>query len=97
MIHRLNIKTAAPFSVSDAHGLISDLDDAVDLAEEIADFMGLYRVEAPTEQAIALAAVLDRAGRELAGRSRGSADRKDLRPHVVALHELEHDGDSPGA
>jgi uncharacterized protein Yka (UPF0111/DUF47 family) len=93
VIHHLNVKAATPFAVEDAHALISELDDVVDLAEEVADFMGLYNIEASTEQAIALASVLQRAGRELAA-AMGSLRRPhDFRPHVVALYELEHEGD----
>lgn len=64
VIQHLNVKAATPIPVSDAHELISELDDVVDLAEEVADFMGLYRIEAATEQAIALASVLEQAGRD---------------------------------
>jgi uncharacterized protein len=65
----------------------------VDLAEEVGDFMGLYNIEAPTEQAIALAGVLQKAGRELAS-AMGSLRRPpDLRPHILSLYELEHEGD----
>ena len=40
VIHHLNVKGATPFSVSDAHELISELDYVIDLAEEMADFTG---------------------------------------------------------
>jgi uncharacterized protein len=93
VMHHLNVKAATPFPVSDAHALISQLDDVVDLAEEVADFMGLYRVEAATEQAIALASVLHRAGRELAAALESLRRPESLRPHIVALYELEHEGD----
>jgi uncharacterized protein Yka (UPF0111/DUF47 family) len=93
VIHHLNLRAATPFSGADAHVLVSELDDVVDLAEEVADFMGLYRIEAPTEHAIALAEVLSRAGRALAA-ALGSLRRPhDLRPHIVSIHELEHEGD----
>jgi uncharacterized protein len=93
VMHHLNMRAATPFAVADAHVLASELDDVVDLAEEVADFMGLYRIEAATEQAIALAGVLSRAGRELAA-ALGSLRRlQDLRPHLLAIHELEHEGD----
>ena len=62
VIQHLNLKAAVPFASSDAHRLISDLDDVVDFAEEVADFMGLYRVEAPTDQAIQLASTLRACG-----------------------------------
>ena len=93
VIQHLNVKAATPFAVSDAHDLISELDDVVDLAEEVADFMGLYRIEAATEQAIALASVLEQAGRELAAALTRLRRPVDLRPHIVALYELEHEGD----
>ena len=93
VIQHLNVKAATPFSAADAHELISELDDVVDLAEEVADFMGLYRIEAATEQAIALAAVLERAGSELATALTRLRRPADLRPHIVALQELEHEGD----
>jgi uncharacterized protein len=93
VIHHLNVKAATPFPVSDAHQLISALDDVVDLAEEVADFMGMYRIEAATEQAIALASVLERAGAELAAALSKLRRPLELRPHVVALDELEHEGD----
>jgi uncharacterized protein len=93
VIHHLNVKAATPFPVADAHELISELDDVVDLAEEVADFMGLYRIEAATEQAIELAGVLERAGAEL-GAALGRLRRpRDLRPHILALRDLEHEGD----
>jgi uncharacterized protein len=93
VIHHLNTRAATPFPVADAHMLISQLDDVVDLAEEVADFMGLYRIEAPTEQAIALADVLSLAGRELAA-ALGSLSRpRDMRPQLASIQELEHEGD----
>jgi uncharacterized protein Yka (UPF0111/DUF47 family) len=93
VMQHLNVKAATPISVSDSHDLISELDDVVDLAEEVADFMGLYRIEAATEQAIALASVLEQAGRELAAALTKLRRPPDLRPHIVALSELEHEGD----
>jgi uncharacterized protein len=93
VMHHLNVKAATPFPVSDAHALISELDDVVDLAEEVADFMGLYRIEAATEQAIDLAEVLHRAGQELAASLESLRHPERLRPHIVAIQELEHEGD----
>jgi uncharacterized protein Yka (UPF0111/DUF47 family) len=93
VIHHLNVRAATPFPVADAHELISELDDVVDLAEEVGDFMGLYRVEAATEQAIALASVLRDAGRELAAALRLLRRPRDMRPHILALYALEQDGD----
>src|SRR5918996_1538712 len=93
VIHHLNVKAATPFPVADAHALISDLDDVVDLAEEVADFMGLYRIEAATEQSIELTNVLHQAGRELAAALESLRQPERLRPHIVAIQELGREGD----
>ena len=93
VMHHLNVRAATPFPVADAHVLISEVDDVVDLAEEVADFMGLYRIEAATEQAIALAGVLEQAGRELGAALATLRRPESLRPHIVALYQLEHEGD----
>jgi uncharacterized protein len=93
VMHHLNVKAATPFPVADAHALISQLDDVVDLAEEVADFMGLYRIEAATEQSIDLAEVLHRAGQELAAALDSLRHPERLRPHIVAIQELEREGD----
>jgi uncharacterized protein len=55
--------------------------------------MGLYRIEAATEQAIDLAEVLHRAGQELAAALESLRHPERLRPHIVAIQELEHEGD----
>src|SRR5215207_9490586 len=49
----------------DIIALASALDDIVDFIEEVADFLGLYRIEAPMEQAERLAAVLRDATRQI--------------------------------
>ena len=88
LIDHLNRKAATPFTAADAHKLISQVDDIVDLAEEVADYMGLYGIEAATEQAIALTSVLQKAGSEVAA-ALGSLRRPDELPaRVIALQEL---------
>ena len=43
------------------------MDDIVDFIEEIADFLGLFRIEAPTDQAQRMARVLHEATRQING------------------------------
>ncbi len=93
VIHHLNVKAAVPFPAADAHALISELDDVVDFAEEVADFMGLYRVEAPTDQAIELTRILHAAGTELAAALTTLHHLPGVHPHVVEVDRLEDDGD----
>ncbi|HEY1360427.1 MAG TPA: DUF47 family protein, partial [Thermoleophilaceae bacterium] len=73
--------------------LASRVDDVVDYAEEVADYLFLYKVEAPMEQAVALAEVLERAGAELAEALGQLQDVASLRPHVVEIGRLEDEGD----
>src|ERR1044072_2507245 len=65
IIHRLNSTFVTPFDREDIIALASSLDDIVDFVEEIADFLGLYRIEAPMDQAVRLAGVLHEAARQI--------------------------------
>lgn len=77
----------------DGHRLATAIDDVVDFAEQAADELVLYRVEAPMEQAAVLADVLVRATDELAG-ALGCLERDDaLTAHLLAVHRLEDEGD----
>jgi uncharacterized protein Yka (UPF0111/DUF47 family) len=65
IIHHLYARSATPLDRDDVLSLASRLDDVVDLTEEVGDFLALYRVEAPMEQAIQLADVLYASGQEV--------------------------------
>jgi uncharacterized protein len=69
----------------DALALATELDDVVDYTEEAADFLALYNVEAPMEQAIKLTAVLRGAGREIAASLSALGQLSELRPHLVEI------------
>src|ERR1700709_1118526 len=58
IIDRLNHTFVTPIDREDILALASSLDDIVDYTEEVADYLGLYKIEAPMEQAISLARVL---------------------------------------
>jgi uncharacterized protein len=93
IVHHLHSRLAVPFERSDVLALASGLDDVVDYAEEAADFLGLYRVEAPMDQAIALADTLGAAGHEV-GRALASLDdMKAAKPHLHEIKRLENEGD----
>src|SRR3954453_15914502 len=51
IIQPLNSTFAPPIDREDIFALASGMDDIVDFTEEVADFLGLYRIEAPMEQA----------------------------------------------
>src|ERR671926_1307691 len=67
IIQRLNSTFVKPIDREDIFALASSLDDIVDFVEETSDFMGLYRIEAPMDQAQAMARVLHEAARQIHG------------------------------
>jgi predicted phosphate transport protein (TIGR00153 family) len=93
IIHRLNATSVTPLDREDIYALASALDDIVDYAEEVADYLGLYQVEAPMASAQALAGILREACRnvdEALTRLRGM---RDLNSFFVEINRLENDGD----
>jgi uncharacterized protein Yka (UPF0111/DUF47 family) len=91
--HHLHARPVVPFEHSDVLILASGLDDVVDYTEEAADFLGLYRVDAPMDQAIALSDTLAAAGREVAAALRLLGDLPSAVPHLVEIKRLENEGD----
>jgi uncharacterized protein Yka (UPF0111/DUF47 family) len=84
---------AANLDPADVHALTGALDDVVDLAEEAADRLGLYGVEAPMEPAQELAGVLVGAADEVAVSLSELRDGADISPHLVEIHRLENEAD----
>ncbi len=93
ILHALYSTTVTPLDREDIHSLASALDDALDLTEEAADFLGLYKIEAPMEQGVELTGVLRDCGRELAAALENLTALDELGPHVAAIDRLEDEGD----
>jgi uncharacterized protein len=94
IMQRLNLNGAhRSVNHADAYELARALDDIVDHAEETADWLGLYRIEAPMEQAEQLADVLVGASGAVAGALESLRTGKDLAPRLVEIHQLENEGD----
>jgi predicted phosphate transport protein (TIGR00153 family) len=93
IIQRLNQTFVTPIDREDIYNLASALDDIVDLIEEVSDFLGLYRIEAPMAQAQELARILHHASRELAQAIPRLRTFRDLSHHTVEINRLENDGD----
>jgi uncharacterized protein Yka (UPF0111/DUF47 family) len=77
----------------DVYELVHALDDIVDHAEEAADSLGLYGIEATMEQAEELADVLARAAEAVLQALVHLHTGEDLNGNLVQIHELENDGD----
>ena len=94
IIDRLNHTFVTPIDREDILALASALDDIVDYTEEVADYLGLYRIEAPMDQAISLAHVLNLSCQEI-----GKAIpllhgfKREISQHTVEVNRLENEGD----
>jgi hypothetical protein len=93
IIDRMNHTSVTPIERADILALASAIDDVVDYVEEVADYLGLYKIEAPMEQSIRLARVLADATDQVSQalhELRGSAD---ITRHTVEVNRLENEGD----
>ena len=93
IVQRVNTTFVTPIDGEDIYGLATQLDDIVDFTEETADFMGLYKIEAPMEQAQAMADVLVQSCEQLAAALADLRGFKDLDRYWIEIHRLENDGD----
>src|SRR4051794_10257049 len=93
IIQRLNQTFVTPIDREDILALASALDDVVDFTEEVADYLGLYKIEAPMDQAQQLAKVLHQASRQIAQAMPRLRGFKDISHYTVEINRLENDGD----
>jgi uncharacterized protein len=93
VIQRLNQTSVTPIDREDILQLSSALDDIVDYTEEVADYLGLYKIEAPMAQAQRLAGVLRDATRQIAAAIPMMRGFEDISDRMVAVHRLENEGD----
>ncbi len=93
MIQRLNSTFVTPIDREDILALASGLDDIVDLTEEVADYLGLYKIEAPMEQAQRQAHILLEAARAVAECMPRLRGFQDISHYTVEINRLENDGD----
>jgi hypothetical protein len=91
---RLNHSDATPIAREDILSLCSALDDIVDYTEEVADYLGLYRIEAPMDQAIRLAGVLKAATHQIAEAIPELRASQDISSYTVEINRLENEGDA---
>jgi predicted phosphate transport protein (TIGR00153 family) len=93
IVQRLNQTFVTPIDREDILELASALDDIVDFTEEVADYLGLYKVEAPMEQAQRQAHILMQACRQICEAMPRMRDFKDISHYTVEIHRLENEGD----
>ena len=93
IIQRLNQTFASPIDREDILALASAMDDVVDYTEEVADYLGLYRIEAPMDQAIKLTGVLKASGRQIAEAVPRLRGFRDVSRFTLEVRRLENEGD----
>jgi hypothetical protein len=93
IVQRLNTTFVTPIDREDIYGLATQMDDIVDYTEEAADFLGLYKIEAPMAQAQALTKVLVGACEQLAAALSRLREMKGLEGYWIEIHRLENEGD----
>ena len=93
IVRRLNVEPPRSLDSADVYALATQLDDIIDDIEEAADFMGLFAIEAPMEQAHVLSNILARSCEQVSGLLSDLRGFKDLEPYWVEIHRLENEGD----
>lgn len=93
IINRLNSTFVTPIDREDIYGLATKLDDVVDYIEEAADFLALYQIEAPMDQAQELTKILVSCCEQLALGLENLPSFRDLDQYWIEIHRLENDGD----
>jgi len=96
IIHRINgggRRRRSPLDRADVYELARALDDIVDFTEQTGDWLVLYGVEAPMEQAVGLCEVLVGSTEQVANALRGLRPGGDPAVALVEVHRLENEGD----
>ncbi len=93
IVQRVNTTFVTPIDGEDIYALATQVDDIVDFTEETADFLGLYKIEAPMDQAQGMVDVLVQACEQLAAALAALRDFKDLERYWIEIHRLENEGD----
>jgi uncharacterized protein len=93
IVRRLNVEPPKGVGSADLYALATQLDDIIDDIEEAADFMGLFKIEAPMEQAHALSVTLAQACEQISGLLTNLRGFNELEGYWVEIHRLENEGD----
>src|SRR5947209_16165945 len=93
IMHRLNNTFVTPIDREDILALAKALDDIVDYTDEVADYMGLYKVQRPMREAVSLAKVLNEACGQIAEAIPRLRDFRDISHYTVEVNRLENEGD----
>ena len=91
--HKLESTFVTPFDREDIHQLISRLDDVIDFIEEVADTCLLYKIDAPTQPALAQAEIIVKQCEQIVRALERLKGFKNIGPYWIEIHRLENEGD----
>lgn len=89
----MNTQYVTPFDREDIQNLARAIDDVVDHAERASELLGLYRVEAPMEQAIEQCRLLVGATEHLSAALGNLRNMRGIQRHIAGIKSREDDGD----
>jgi predicted phosphate transport protein (TIGR00153 family) len=93
LIQLLNTQYVTPFDREDIFALATTLDDIVDHIDEATDLLDLYRIESTAAPAIEQCRILVGAAEHLADALRRLKGRTGAQEALIALKQLEDEGD----
>lgn len=98
LTHRILVRLQeAPGSAGllpeDGFALATAVDDIIDHAEQTADMMGIYGIEAPMEQAVAMSDVLVEATAQVSNALNAFQDSQALASALIEINRIEDEGD----
>jgi Phosphate transport regulator (distant homolog of PhoU) len=93
IIRRINTTFVTPFDREDIHTLASNLDDVLDHIEAAAEYLQLYRIDAPLPQMTSQANTLALAAAKTYEAMPRLRKMKDLEDYWVEINRLENEGD----
>jgi hypothetical protein len=94
IVRRLNTTFVTPIDREDIYAMASRLDDVLDLIDEVADRLLVYKIDSPTDGAIAMAKIIVKTAEET---DRAVRCLRTLSPfyhkHAVEVNRLENEAD----
>ena len=94
IVRRLNTTFVTPIDREDIYALASRLDDVLDLIDAVADRLLVYKIDSPTEGAMAMAKIIVKTAEET---DRAVRCLRTLSPfyhkHAVEVNRLENEAD----
>jgi predicted phosphate transport protein (TIGR00153 family) len=93
VIQTLDITFVTPYDREDIYSLATGLDDILDAAWAVADFIVLHRIETPIPELRQLAEVFRKAGAAIRTAVGGLRCADDVMPQVIEINRLENEGD----